>query len=197
MDQELVSRRPPPDPGTQSAQDWDDGVLETLYALVFGEPDVAQAGVLVGHDDGGPGLPAVLAVIPAGKVAPPAHAVLGHTEWAYVHEAMARHYAGLQLVGWWASRPMQGTGLNEIEVKVMGEYFAAERRVGMVFDSRRYQGALYGWRGGQIARLHEGPIPRKRTRRLRHGRTATGATIAVTAGLLTGLVAWLLIHYSI
>jgi hypothetical protein len=92
----------------------------------------------------------------------PRRAQLDHEAWAHVHATMARCYAGLDIVGWWISRPGPSAELDEAELVCAGESFARPSQFGFVFDSRRRRVALYGWRGGRYVRVREGPVPRRR-----------------------------------
>src|SRR5436190_734385 len=92
---------------------WEDGVLSSLYRVAFSTPDREVGGVLVGvgATDGRP--PQIQAIIPAAEGYTPGQASnFTHQTWAFVHETMARHYEGLEIVGWYVSRPGAGTELT-------------------------------------------------------------------------------------
>lgn len=146
------------------APDWSGGVLESFYRVVFARPDVEISGVLVGRV-GSMGAARVEAVIPlheAGLLG--AGAAFSHQGWAYAHSVMAQHYLGLEIVGWYVSRPNAGTRLAPSEVAQHARWFPQPHNIALVVDSAAMRGALLGWRDGQLAELHEGPIERRYTR---------------------------------
>jgi hypothetical protein len=72
--------------------DWDPGVLEALYEAAFSEPGAEIVGVLVGLPSRTNTPSRIAAMIPASSVQPPHRAQLGHSEWAYIHQMMARQF---------------------------------------------------------------------------------------------------------
>ncbi len=171
---------------------WDEGVLYALYQAAFSKPGSEIVGVLVGHPSR-TGMPArISAMIPAGSARVPAHAQLDHQAWAYIHSMMARHYAGLDIVGWWVSRPGPNTKLTRTELDAAQESFARPNQFGFVFDSRRRRAALYGWQEGHYVFLHEQLVPRRLTRsRARAASPVRPALTAFGLGLGLGIAGWL------
>jgi proteasome lid subunit RPN8/RPN11 len=175
--------------------DWDSDLLKALYDLVFSTPDREVAGVLVGTraDAAAGSLPVVRAAIPATEGYVPGQAALfEHQVWAQVNATMARHYAGLDVVGWYVSRPDHGTTLTAADVANHGRWFGRRDQVLMAVDSRRYRAAIYGWSTQGLTQLSEGPIARRYTRPPRLGfPTAAVALLAVT-GMAFGALAFLI-----
>lgn len=147
-------------PSVDALPDWSSGVLASFYRLVFAHPDATVGGLLVGHT-GPAGGALVDAVIPFEGAS--ADAAFAHAGWAYAHAIMARHYPGLEIVGWYVSRPGGGTGLSDAELAGHAHWFHRPHQVALVVDSGSRQGALYGWRDGRLTALHEGPIHRRYT----------------------------------
>jgi hypothetical protein len=172
--------------------EWDEGVLQALYEAAFSQPGAEIVGVLVGMPSRTAAPPRIAAMIPASTARHPEHAQLGHEAWAYVHSTMARYYAGLDIVGWWVSRPGPDTSLERSELQAAGELFARPNQFGFVFDSRHRQAALYGWRDGRYVCIHQGPVPRRLTRP--GARSADPLRRAATAfglGAGVGVAGWL------
>jgi proteasome lid subunit RPN8/RPN11 len=149
--------------------DWSRGVLESFYRVVFSRPDTEIAGLLVGRT-GAAGSAQVAAVIPlheGGFFG--AGAAFSHQGWAYAHGLMARHYPGLEIVGWYVSRPGAGTAMSAGEIAAHERWFAQPHAIALIVDSTAMRGALVGRRDGQLVELHEGPIERRYTHRPRVG----------------------------
>jgi hypothetical protein len=175
--------------------DWDAGVLKALYGLVFSMPDREVAGVLVGVPPAGTetGLPFIRAAIPATQGYMPGQASLFlHQTWAQVHATMARHYAGLEAVGWYVSRAGQGTGLTEADVLNHRRWFARPDQVLLVVDSLTHHAAVYAWSGGQLVQLTEGAVARRYTRPPRSGFPLAGVGLLVVLGVALGIVAFVI-----
>ena len=131
-------------------------------------------------------------MIPASTARFPEHAQLSHEAWAYIHSTMARYYSGLNIVGWWVSRPGPDTSLDSAELTAAGELFARPNQFGFVFDSRHRQAALYGWQDGRYVCVHEGPVPRRLTRPpARRSDPLRRALGTFGVGLGAGLLGWL------
>src|SRR4051812_38602324 len=89
---------------TERTPDGAPAAIDALYREAF-QSDLETAGVLVGRPTEY-GAPQITAVIPAVRAqAPGQRALLSHEAWAHVHDAMARHYATEEIVGWYRSRP--------------------------------------------------------------------------------------------
>jgi hypothetical protein len=177
---------PPPAP------EWDEGVLQALYEAAFSKPDSEIVGVLVGRPSRTGVTQRISAMIPASTALAPEHAQLNHRAWAYIHSTMARYYAGLNIVGWWVSRPGPDTKLGYAELEAAAETFARPNQFGFVFDSRHRRAALYGWHDGRYVHIHEQLVPRRLTRA--PARVASPARSALTAfglGLGLGIAGWL------
>jgi len=175
--------------------DWDAGVLKALYELVFSMPDREVAGVLVGVPPEGnaTGLPFVRAAIPATHGFMPGQASLFvHQTWAHVHATMARYYAGLEAVGWYVSRPGQGTGLTEADILNHRRWFARPDHVLLVVDSLSHQAAVYAWSGGQLVRVTEGAVARRYTRPPRPGFPLAGVGLLAVLGVAIGIIAFVI-----
>lgn len=172
--------------------EWDEGVLQALYDAAFSQPGAEIVGVLVGQPSRTTASPRIAAMIPASTARSPERAQLNHAAWAYIHATMARYYAGLDIVGWWVSRPGPDARLDRAELESAGESFARPNQFGFVFDSRHRQAALYGWHDGRYVRIHEGPVPRRLTRP--HARNVGPLRPALASfglGVGMGIVGWL------
>ena len=172
--------------------EWDEGVLQALYDAAFSKPGSEIVGVLVGHPSRTTVAPRISAMIPASTARHPQRAQLNHEAWAYIHATMARYYMGLDIVGWWISRPGPDTSLDRAELEAASEWFARPSQFGFVFDSRHRHAALYGWQHGRYIRIQDGPVPRRLTR---PGMTAAAhslrpAVAAFGLGLLAGVAVW-------
>jgi proteasome lid subunit RPN8/RPN11 len=175
------------------APGWSDGVLASLYEVAFATPDREVAGVLVGTV-GGPGQPPqVRAVIPAAQGLQPGQASqFTHQTWAYIHETMGRHYAGLEVMGWYLARPGMGTELLDPDVANHQRWFGSPGQILLALDSRAYRGALYQRHGTAMTRLHEGPVERRYTRPAREGRPAAALMLLTVLGIALGSLGFLL-----
>ncbi|MGH2879943.1 MAG: hypothetical protein ACRDK4_10110 [Solirubrobacteraceae bacterium] len=172
--------------------DWDEGVLQALYEAAFSQPGAEIIGVLVGAPSRTQMPARIAAMIPASTARFPEHAQLNHEAWAYIHSTMARYYSGLDIVGWWVSRPGPDTSLDSAELMAASELFARPNQFGFVFDSRHRQAALYGWHDGRYVCVHEGPVPRRLTRPpTRSSDPLRGALRTFGIGLAAGLLGWL------
>ncbi len=173
--------------------EWDEGVLQALYDAAFSKPGSEIVGVLVGQPSRTSVAPRISAMIPASTARHPQRAQLNHEAWAYIHATMARYYMGLDIVGWWISRPGPDTKLDRAELESASEWFARPSQFGFVFDSRHRQAALYGWYDGRYVCIHEGPVPRRLTRPRITAATnpLRPALAAFGLGLAAGIAAWL------
>ncbi len=174
------------------APEWDEGVLQALYEAAFSKPGSEIVGVLVGQPSRTAMPPRISAMIPASNARAPEHAQLNHQAWAYIHSMMARYYTGLEIVGWWVSRPGPDTKLGQAELQAAAESFARQNQFGFVFDSRHRRAALYGWHDGRYVHIHEQLVPRRLTRG--PGRAAGPLRPALAAfglGLVVGVAGWL------
>ena len=182
----VAAEAPPPAP------EWDEGVLQALYEAAFSKPDSEIVGVLVGHPSRTSMPQRISAMIPASTARAPEHAQLNHQAWAYIHSTMARYYAGLNIVGWWVSRPGPDTKLGHAELEAAAESFARPNQFGFVFDSQHRRAALYSWHDGRYVYIHEQLVPRRLTRA--PARVASPLRLALTAfglGLGLGFAGWL------
>src|SRR5580704_17101541 len=180
------------DPVSPAAPEWDAGVLQALYDAAFSKPGTEIVGVLVGHP-ARVGIPQrIAAIIPASTAHTPEHAQLDHQAWAYIHSMMARYYSGLDIVGWWVSRPGPDTTLQRAELESAAESFARPNQFGFVFDSQHRRAALYGWHDGRYALLREQLVPRRLTRApRRRPKPLRPALTAFCLGLGLGIAGWL------
>lgn len=184
----LTPQAPPPAP------QWDEGVLDALYDAAFSQPGAEIVGVLVGASSQTSVAARIAAMIPASSARFPERAQLDHQAWAYIHASMARYYPGLEIVGWWMSRPGPDTELEQSELDAAGESFARPTQFGFVFDSLHRRAALYGWQQGTYVRMHEAPVPGRLTRARESESDPTPLRRAIGAmgmGVAMGLVAWL------
>jgi proteasome lid subunit RPN8/RPN11 len=175
--------------------DWDSDLLKALYDLVFSTPDHEVAGVLVGTRANGSsrGLPVVRAAIPATEGYVPGQAAMfEHEVWAHVNATMARHYAGLDVVGWYVSRPDHGTTLTAADANNHARWFARRDQVLMVVDSRTYRAAIYAWTADGLAQVSEGPVARRYTRPRRLGFPVAGVALLAVIGMALGALAFLI-----
>jgi len=175
--------------------DWDAGVLKALYELVFSMPDREVAGVLVGVPPAGSetGLPVVRAAIPATQGFMPGQASLFvHQTWAQLHATIARHYPGLEAVGWYVSRPGQGTGLTDADILNHRRWFARPGQVLLVVDSVSHRAAVYAWSGGELVCVTEGPVARRYTRPPRPGLPLAGVGLLAVLGIAIGIIAYVI-----
>lgn len=179
--------KPPP-----GAPEWEEGVLRALYEAAFSQPEAEIVGVLVGQPSRSETPSRIAAMIPASTARLPKRAQLGHEAWAYIHATMARYYAGLDIVGWWISRPGPDADLDRAELEAAGEFFARPSQFGFVFDSRHRRAALYGWQEGRYVRIHEEPVPRRLTRpSARRVSPLRPALTAFGLGAGAGIAGWL------
>jgi hypothetical protein len=172
--------------------EWDEGVLQALYDAAFSKPGAEIVGVLVGHPSRTSVPSRIAAMIPASTARYPERAQLNHQAWAYIHSTMARYYPGLDIVGWWISRPGPDTELDHEELRVAGEWFARPHQFGFVFDSRHRQAALYGWHGGRYVGIHKGPVPSRLTRPRATAASPLRIVLATFGGgVAVGVAGWL------
>ena len=127
----------PAEGASASVPEWDPGVLDALYEAAFSSPGSERIGVLVGAPSVTSAPPRIAAMIPASTAEPPARAQLDHAAWAYIHSTMARYYSGLDIVGWWVSRPGPDTELDPVDLDAARESFGRPTQFGFVFDSER------------------------------------------------------------
>lgn len=188
--------RATPDIGAVAeSPDWERGVLESLYEVAFSATDREIAGVLVGVPAPAGSPSSVQAVIPASHGHTPGQAAMfSHETWAYVHQAMGRHYRGLEVVGWYVSRPGQGTALLEADLLNHQRWFTRADQILLVLDSRAYRGSLYAWANGGLRQVHEGPVARRYVRPGREGPPVAALCFLVVLGILLGAIAFLLVH---
>jgi len=174
------------------APQWDEGVLDALYEAAFSQPGAEIVGVLVGASSQTSVAARIAAMIPASSARFPERAQLDHQAWAYIHASMARYYPGLEIVGWWMSRPGPNTELEQSELDAAGESFARPSQFGFVFDSHHRRAALYGWQQGTYVRMHEASVPRRLTRARDSGSKQLRPVVgAMGMGVAMGLIAWL------
>jgi hypothetical protein len=142
---------------------WSRGVLESFYRIAFARPHAEDAGLLVGgvEPSGGAHVRAVIPLDASGIAG--AAAAFSHRGWAFAHDVMARHYPGLEIVGWYVSRPAGPAALTADETLAHERWFPQPHAVALVLDSRSMRGSLVGWRDGRLTELHEGPIERRYT----------------------------------
>jgi proteasome lid subunit RPN8/RPN11 len=175
--------------------DWDSELLRALYELAFSTPDREVAGVLVGSIDEGAGpLPSqVRAAIPATQGFTVGQASLfGHQTWAQVYQAMADHYGGLEVVGWYVSRPGHGTEPTETDVVNHQRWFARPDQLLLLVDSLSHRAAVYGWGTDGLRQITEGPIARRFTHPPRLGFPMAAAAMLAVIGVVVGALAYLL-----
>jgi hypothetical protein len=177
----------------ESPAQWDADLLQALYELVFSSPDREAAGVLVGVPlDDLAALPVVRAAIPATQGFTPGQASLfTHNTWAQVHTMMAKHYRGLHTVGWYVSRPGNGTELTEADVLNHSRWFAHPGQILLVVDSQTHQAALYAWVSGRLTLVTAGPIARRYTRPTRLTFPVAGVGLLVVLGVALGAVSFI------
>jgi hypothetical protein len=181
----------------ETPAEWDSELLRALYRLVFSAPDREVAGALVGSPpDGSAGdLPVVRAAIPATQGFAPGQASLfGHEIWAAIHDAMARHYEGLETVGWYVSRPGRGTEPTEADVANHRRWFARPEQVLLVVDSRSHRAAIYGWSAAGLVRYTEGPVARRYTRPAKPGFPLAALALLAVIGVVIGALAFLVVQ---
>ena len=171
---------------------WSGGVLESFYRVAFARPDLEISGLLVGRV--GAGAPAHIdAVIPlheAGMVG--SAAAFSHGGWAHAHDVMARHYHGLEIVGWYVSRPGRGTALTATEHANHERWFPQRHQVALVLDSAAHRGALFAWHGGRLVELYEGPVERRYTRAPRPRMPWRAYALLSAAGAAAGAASYVL-----
>jgi proteasome lid subunit RPN8/RPN11 len=167
--------------------------MEALYEHAFAVADLESAGVLVGSRALG-GAPQINAIIPAVQARSSAErATLSYEAWAYVHQAMAKHYPTQEIIGWYVSRP-SGGALTAEDIAVHRRYFPEPDHLAVVFDASRRFGALYRMQHGEMALLHEGPVAaRYRPQRADQpeGVPWRAAALLAVLGLILGSVLWL------
>jgi hypothetical protein len=167
-----------------SPADWDSEVLRALYQLVFAAPDRELAGVLVGSSDSGSGLPVVRAAIPATQgFAPGDASMFAYVTWAHVHAAMARYYPGLDTVGWYISRPGNGTGLRPEDLANQRRWFDRSGQILLVVDSLSHR---------RLTALTEGPVARRYTHPPRPRYPVAGVGVLAVSGVAFGAFSFLI-----
>lgn len=172
--------------GLKASPDWDEGVLASLYQAAFATSDREVAGVLVGSPAAA-GAPQIRAVIPAAEGLQVGQAAqFTHQTWAHVHQAMADHYQGLEVVGWYLSRPGQGTGLTDADTANHHRWFGLPHQVLLMLDSRSLRGALYTPGPTGLVQVHEGPVARRYTNPAPSTGVAAAVALLVTIGVLLG-----------
>ena len=145
---------------SSAGADFNEGVLSSLYAVCFARPDVESAGAFIGQFRGPADLPMVFAVVPAVDNAEVGFAVpFSHQAKAVMFQAMASHYPGLDLVGFYVSRP--GGGGELTLAAAFARDFTDPRQFALLLDPRSHHGSLHRWREGRVERLHEGPVARR------------------------------------
>jgi len=152
-------------------------------------------GVLAGVPPGGSGsgLPLVRAAVPATQGVMPGQASLFvHQTWAQVHATMARHYPGLETIGWYVSRRGQGTALTEPDLLNHRRWFSRPDQILLVVDSVSHRAAVYAWSGGQLAQLTEGPVDRRYMRPTRSAFPLVGVGILAVLGIAIGVLAFVI-----
>jgi proteasome lid subunit RPN8/RPN11 len=170
-------------------------LLKALYELVFSVTDREVAGVLVGStgESSESGLPVVRAAIPATEGFLPGQAALfTHQTWAHVHHTMARHYSGLEAVGWYLSRPGRGTTLTEADAANHVRWFGRGDRILLAVDSRSHRAAIYTLTGQRLVRVTEGPVARRYSRPPKPGVPAAGLALLSVVGVALGLMAFVI-----
>jgi hypothetical protein len=174
------------------APEWDEGVLHALYEAAFSRPGSEIVGVLVGYQSHTSTPQRISAMIPASNARAPERAQLDHQAWAHIHSMMARYYTGLDIVGWWVSRPGPDTSLGHEDLEAAAESFARPNQFGLVFDSRHRRAALYGWHEGRYVYMREQFVPRRLTRAPARSTGALRPAVAAFGlGLGLGIVGWL------
>ena len=177
-----------------SPADWEPEVLQALYQLVFASPDRELAGVLVGstHEHSDRGLPVIRAAIPATQgFAPGDASMFAYVTWAHVLDAMARYYPGLDTIGWYVSRPGQGTGVMPEDIANQRRWFDRSGQILLVVDSLSHRAALYGYHAGELVELTEGPVARRFTRPGRPRYPFAGIGLLAVSGVAFGAFSFL------
>jgi proteasome lid subunit RPN8/RPN11 len=179
-----------PAAATALTPDWSPAVIDALYREAF-QSELETAGVLVGRPTEY-GAPQITAVIPAVRAqAPGQRALLGHEAWAYVHDAMARHYATEEIVGWYRSRP-GGTEMAPEDLANHLRFFPQPWHVAFLFDATAHRGAVYALRDGVPAVLHKGRVtPRTVAPGEGEGIPWRAMGVLAVLGLVLGAVLWL------
>jgi len=175
---------------TELTPDWAPAVIDALYREAF-QSDLETAGVLVGQPTEY-GAPQITALIPAVRAqAPGQQALLSHQAWAYVHDAMARHYPSEEIVGWYRSRP-GGTEMSAEDVANHLRFFPQPWHVAFLFDATAHRGAVYAMRDGVPSVLHKGRVtPRPTLPPEGEGTPWRAMGVLAVLGLVLGAVLWL------
>jgi hypothetical protein len=126
--------------------------------------------------------------------APGEAARFGHQTWAQVHATIARHYPGLETVGWYVSRPGHGTALSREDVVNHTRWFSRPDQMLLIVDSRTYQAAVYVWIAGQLTRVTEGPVARRYIRASRLRFPLAGVGLLLVLGVTIGAISFLVGH---
>jgi hypothetical protein len=105
---------------------------------------------------------------------------------------MARYYTGLEILGWWISRPGPDTKLEYAELEAAAESFDRPHQFGFVFDSLHRRASLYRRQDGHYVHIQEQSVPRELTRPpVRLTIALRPAVTAFGLGVLMGLAGWL------
>jgi proteasome lid subunit RPN8/RPN11 len=174
-------------------------VVQAIEDHVHSDIDREVGGILVGTRGGD--VVAVEAAIPALKaVGERANVTFTHDVWDDVHARIEREYPGKDIVGWYHSHPGFGIFLSGYDRFIHENFFSDPAMIALVVDPLAGQLGWFGWVGGQIELLEEGPSRKAETSAvatstvIREHRNRRGTTLLVGGALLAaslGVGFWL------
>ncbi|MDX8152097.1 hypothetical protein SK069_10870 [Patulibacter brassicae] len=170
--------------------DWGREMLRQLSAVALAAPDREVAGVLVGDRDADGAISSIGGMVEAAEGTQLGQAAMfGHDIWAAVRRKAQRRFAGLEVVGWYLSRPGYGTALLPADEHNHRTWFASGQQLLLLIDSRTLRGAMYLSDGQRLVCVHEGPIERRYLRPTRPGVPALAVGLLLILGAAIGTTA--------
>lgn len=168
----------------------DDNVVQAIEDHVHSDIDREVGGILVGTRGE---VVAVEAAIPALKaVGERANVTFTHDVWDEVHAEIEKEYPGKDIVGWYHSHPGFGIFLSGYDRFIHENFFSDHAMIALVVDPLAGQLGWFGWVGGQIELLEEGPSRKAETPPLAtltaagEHRNRRGTMLLVGVALLAG-----------
>lgn len=168
---------------------WSAGVLDALRGHVFVDRRTASAGVLVGQRGAsGAQIEGVIPTLTGGRAgADP----IDHERWGRVHEALAAHYPGRVVLGWYVARPGLDARVTEGDIGIHSRFFPKRSQLLLAVDPTTGDAAAYSAVEGGLTLLSSGNIAADVWGAGDHQPLPNLAVAAGLGGVL-GLFIWLL-----